>query len=241
MRAVNLIPEDHRRGGPGAGSSGGIGGYVLIGVLALAVIMVSAYTLTTHSLSTKRDTVASLERQAQDTEARAGNLTAYSQFTALRQKRVDTIRSLATTRFDWAHSLHELARVLPGDAWLSSVRATVNPTVSVDGGTTDPLRSAINTPAIELIGCTKTHDDVARVIADLRRMDGVQRVSLSSSAKNDTATSSNAVSDSAGTANLGDCTQGNAHYPKFSLTVFFAAPGAAPAATGATTSAGGTQ
>jgi Tfp pilus assembly protein PilN len=234
MRAVNLIPEDLR--GSGSGGRAGSGIYVLLGVLAVAVLMVTAYTLTTRSLPDKRASVASLEQQADDAAARAGNLASYTQFATLRQKREETVRDLAASRFDWAHTLHELARVMPASAWLSSVRASVSPTVAVQGGTTDPLRASIASPAIELSGCTKSHDDVARVISNLRRIDGVQRVSLSSAVKNDTSSNSGAVSDGGGDG--GDCTRGNARYPKFSLTVFLAAP--AGATTTATPSTGGT-
>jgi Tfp pilus assembly protein PilN len=233
MRAINLIPNELRS----AGSRGrpSVGVYVALALLAVALIMVTAYTLTTRSLSSKRANVVSLERQATDAEARAGNLKAYTEFTALRQKRVETVQSLADSRFDWGHTLHDLARVLPASAWLSSIRATVTPSVAVEGATTDPLRNSISTPAIELSGCTKSHDDVAEVITDLRRMDGVQRVSLSSAAKNDSRAGQGAVSD-AGDAS--DCSRGNSHYPKFSLTVFLKAP--MTPSTAATPSAGGT-
>jgi Tfp pilus assembly protein PilN len=228
MKAINLIPDELR----GAGSRGraGAGVYVALGLLAVALVMVTAYTLTTRSLSSKRANVASLERQASEAEARAGDLKGYTQFTALRQKRAETVRSLAASRFDWGRTLSDLARVLPADAWLSSVRATVTPTVSVDGATTDPLRNSISTPAIELSGCTKSHDDVAKVMTDLRRMNGVERVSLSSAAKNETQAAQGAVSDS---GSAGDCTRGNSHYPKFSLTVFLQAP-ATPTTNGTT-------
>jgi Tfp pilus assembly protein PilN len=234
MKAINLIPNELR----GAGSRGaaGAGVYVALGVLAVALVMVTAYTLTTRSLSGKRANVVSLQRQADDAEARAGDLKAYTDFTTLRQKRAETVSSLAASRFDWGHTLRELSHALPANAWLSSVRASVTPTVSVEGATADPLRNSIATPALELLGCTKSHDDVAKVMTSLRRMDGVQRVSLSSAVKSDSASGKGAVSDS---GNAGDCTRGNSHYPKFSLTVFLAAP-ATPATTGATPSTGGT-
>jgi Tfp pilus assembly protein PilN len=234
MRAINLIPTELRR--TGSRGRAGLGVYVALGVLAVALVMVTAYTLTTRSLSGKRADVASLERQATDAETRAGNLKAYTEFTALREKRAETVRSLAASRFDWGHTLHDLARVLPANAWLSSVRATVTPTVAVEGATTDPLRNSIAAPAIELSGCTKSHDDVANVITNLRRMDGVQRVSLSSAAKSDNGSGQGPVSDS---ADASDCTRGNSHYPKFSLTVFLKAV-STPNTAGTTPSTGGT-
>ncbi|HEX7297689.1 MAG TPA: PilN domain-containing protein [Solirubrobacteraceae bacterium] len=214
----------------------------MLGALAVALIMITSFMLTTRTLSDKRATAASLAQQASDAETRAGLLKSYTDFSALRQKRVETVRSLAGSRFNWAHTFHELARVLPTSAWLSTVRATTAANVQLDGGSTDPLRNSIASPALEIVGCTKSHDDVARVISDLRRMDGVQRVSLSSATKSDTTSDSGAVSDSGSTA---DCTRGNAHYPKFSLTVFLAGAQATSASgsesAAATPSAGGTQ
>ena len=235
MRAINLIPAE--MGGSRGRGRTGPGAYVVLGMLAVALVMVTAYTLTARSLPAKRASVASLEQQAHDAEARTGNLKSYTEFNALRAKRSETVRSLAASRYDWGHTLHELGRVMPANAWLSSVRATVSPTVSVEGASTDPLRGSIATPAIELVGCTKSHDDVARVLTNLRRMDGVQRVSLSSSTKSETATGSGAASDG---GDAGDCTRGNTHYPKFSLTVFLKAP-ATSSTPSVTPSTGGTQ
>ena len=50
-------------------------------------------------------------------------------------------------------------------------------------------------------------------------MDGVERVSLSSSQKLEQA----AANSSAGGSD-GDCRNGNVHYPQFSMTLFFANP-----------------
>jgi hypothetical protein len=108
---------------------------------------------------------------------------------------------------------------VPSNAWLTAMRATVTPSSSVDGGVTDPLRSAVAAPAIEIVGCTTSQDKVANVISSLRRADGVQRVSLSSTEKLD---ASGASSGSTGGGD--DCRNGNTRFPKFSMTIFFNAP-----------------
>jgi Tfp pilus assembly protein PilN len=239
MRAVNLIPSELRSGGRPAGRSG-IGPYVVLGVLGLLLVMVTAYTLTTRSLDKKSAEVASVEQQAVAAESRTTNNKSYAEFSQLSTQRTETVKSLAASRFDWAHALAEVARVLPHDAWLSSIRATVTPGVSIDG-TPDPLRQALSVPAIELAGCTTSQANVASVVADLRRADGVKRVSLSSAKKSDATSGGTPEAASAGTS--GDCTQGNSHRPKFSLTLFYDAPtvpATAAAATGTTPAATGT-
>ena len=95
--------------------------------------------------------------------------------------------------------------------------------ISVDGGTSDSLRGSLPNPALEVMGCTTSQADVAKVISSLRRVDGVERVSLSSSQKLDQGSPSAGGSGSGGDAG-GDCRYGNSHYPQFSMTLFFATP-----------------
>jgi Tfp pilus assembly protein PilN len=227
MKAVNLIPEDQRRS---AGSGSGLASYIVLAVLALIVAMSAAYTIANRSIKDKREQLSSLQQQAQNYESKAQALASYTSFTALRDKRTETVRSLATSRFDWSATLHEVARTIPSDAWLTSLRGTVSPSTSVDGGSNDPLRSAYPGPALEIVGCTTSQDKVAAVISSLRRIDGVQRVSLSSSAKIDNTTGSGA-----GGSGDGDCRYGDTRFPEFSLTLSFDAPSGATSTTGTTT------
>ena len=238
MRAVNLIPAELRGGGR-APSRTGIAPYAVLGVLALLVVMASAYTVTTRSLGSKRTEVATLQQQAAAAEARSAINKSYTDFSQLATQRSQTVKSLAASRFDWAHAIADVARVLPHDAWLSSIRATVTPGVSVDGAS-DPLRQSLPVPAIELGGCTTSQANVARVVAGLRRADGVKRVSLSSAKKNAAATgkgSTGAQIEAASAGTSDDCTQGNATRPKFSLTLFYDAPATPAAATASGTTA----
>jgi hypothetical protein len=226
MRAVNLIPAEERRGGGGGGS--GIGSYVVLGVLAIIVAASAAFTLSNRTISDHRHELAEVQARAQASADEAAALGGYTTFSSLRQKRSETVRSLASSRFDWSRALHEIARTIPADAWLTSMRGTVSPSATVDGGASDPLRSALPAPAIELVGCTTTQDKVASVISSLRRVNGVQRVSLSASAKTD-ADASAAVSSSSGGDS--DCRHGSSHFPQFSMTLFFATPSTTPGKT----------
>ena len=226
MRAVNLIPVEDRRGLRGGGSGSGIASYIVLGVLAAVVAMSAAYTLTNRSLSDKRAQLESVQSQVETAQAQVQRYSSYTGFTALRQKRTETVRSLATSRFDWSHALHELARTIPSNAWLTSLKGTVTPGVSIDGGSTDPLRASLQNPALEVVGCTTSQADVSKVISSLRRVDGVERVSLSSSQKLEQGSASSGGSSTASTGDSGsgDCRNGNAHYPQFSMTLFFATP-----------------
>ena len=224
MRAVNLIPGDQRRRVSGVG--GGVSSYIVLGVLAFVVALGAAYALANRSISDRRNELGRVQAQTKVATAQVQTLQAYTSFSALRQKRDETVRSLAASRFDWSHALHEVARTIPSDAWLTAMRGTVTPTTAVDGGVTDPLRASAPAPAIELTGCTTSQDKVAGVISSLRRIDGVQRVSLSSSEKleaGSTGTSAAATGDG-GKAGGEDCRNGSTRLPKFSMTLFFEAP-----------------
>jgi Tfp pilus assembly protein PilN len=224
MKAVNLIPADQRRGSRGGS---GFGAYAALIVLAVVVAMSASYALANRSLTRQHSELASVQSQVQTAQSRAGELASYTGFSALRQKREDTVRSLAASRFDWSHALHEIARTIPSDAWLSSLRGTVAPGTAVDGGSTDPLRASEPGPAIEMVGCTTSQAKVASLISSLRRVDGVQRVTLSSSERNDPAKGASGSATASGSSGEGaDCRYGNAHYPQFSLTLFFDTPSA---------------
>jgi Tfp pilus assembly protein PilN len=225
MKAVNLIPAEE---GAGARSSGsGIAVYALLGALALLVVMSAVYTLAGRSVQSKQAELTSVSAAADAAETKAAVYKDYAAFANLRKARVETVKSVAGSRFDWASRLHAVARTLPSGTWITSLRATVNPSVAVEG-TGDALRPALAVPAIEMVGCSHSHTGVAATVSALRGMSGVQRVSLSDSQAAGDSASSSAGSSSSGT--------GCGTSPQFSLTVFYAAPAASSTSTTPTTS-----
>jgi Tfp pilus assembly protein PilN len=227
MRAVNLIPTDQQRGAGGAAGRSGGGAYILLGALALLVAMAAAYVVTGKSVDHKKAQLARVTQQAETAEAHASSLTGYTKFSGIRARRVDTVTQLAASRFDWAHAMRELARVIPANAWLTSMTGTTSPAVTLAGGTVGSLRSSLDVPAITIQGCTTSQGSVAKLMAHLRQIDGVQRVALEDSTKADGA--------NAGTGAT-DCRGGHAHFPIFNVDVFYE-----PSANGVPTPTAGTQ
>ncbi|HVE69229.1 MAG TPA: PilN domain-containing protein [Solirubrobacteraceae bacterium] len=223
MRAVNLLPHDQRRGG-GSPSRSGQAPYLLLGVLAAAVVAVGAYVFTSNQVTSNRAEVAESQQEAASLEQQATAFKPYKDFADMSRARVQTVAQLAGSRFDWERVMRQLSRAMPGDVWLTSLVGTVAPGVSLDGtgaagSATGGLRSAVNGPAVELVGCTESQAAVSRVMARLRTINGVQRVSLASSEKSD------AVSGGgSGGANSGDCRNGSSRFPQFQIVVFFDAP-----------------
>jgi Tfp pilus assembly protein PilN len=240
MKAVNLIPSEERRGGSAGGRSGNAA-YGVLGALAVLVLMAAAWTLSGKTVTERRAKVASLEQQAAAAETQATQLAAYSTFSDLRKKRAETVASIAHSRFDWAHVMHEVARVIPTDTHLTSLSGTVSPTAPAPGGGSGSalqLRGANPGPAIDIVGCADGQSNVSRIMSRLRLIDGVQHVTLAESAKNE---STGGGSPGASSDDSGECRYNDA-IAKFDVLITFAAPPAvvapaAPAAAGTATPA----
>jgi Tfp pilus assembly protein PilN len=212
MKAVNLIPADQRRGGSGGnGRSGGMV-HVLLGSLAALLVAALAFAIAGKAVDDRRAELAEVRSQADAVQAQADDLRAYVRFAELRAKRVDTVNQLVASRFDWAHSLHEIARVIPQNAWLTSMKGT-RPASSTGAA------GAPGAPSVEVGGCTTSQGEVARMMTRMRLIDGVEGVRLSSSQKGGCGTSDK--------------------LPAFQMVVSFRAPAAAPAPTSPSTANAG--
>ena len=213
MKAVNLIPAESARHGRttvAIRAGGPIGAYAVLAVLAVAVVMASAWALTSKQLGDRQAELAQVERDAQAMEAKAQSLKSFTDFAALRKARVETVSGLLDGRFDWAHSLRELARVVESDVSLTSVVGTVSPASAVPGGGGgSSLRTALPVPAVDLVGCAKSQAHVATLMARLRAIDGVDRVTLASSEKGESTSPSES-----------DC-RSTPQTPQFQLTIFY--------------------
>ncbi len=215
---VNLLPAEERRAAGTAGRSGGLV-YVALGALALMLVLATSYVIATNNVKEQTAQVEAVSQQAAAAELVAKNLTAYADFSSLRQTRVSTVRNLATSRFDWAHALGELSRVLPKNVWLTTISASLSS--DGQGGAASGVRSTSAGPALKLTGCTTSHPMVATLMSELRRMDGVVKVSLDSSQKG------NEVDGES--SSTGDCRGGSGKKSQFSMTIFLSAPVATPA------------
>lgn len=199
MRAVNLIPSDSRPGAnPGVGRSGGTA-YAVLAVIGGLAILALLYGIANHQISSRRLQAATLSAQAQHAEAEAAQLAPYTSFIALRQQRMQAVSDLVDARFDWAHAFHELGRVLPRGASITSLQGTVGAGTSVPaaapapatpttpGATAAaPVTSATppgSIPTFTLSGCATSQAQVAHTLQRLRLIDGVSEVTLQSSTK----------------------------------------------------------
>ncbi len=245
MKAVNLIPTENKRGGARAASAPKGPGIALIGLLVIALAFVTVYVLTSNTIKDRNAKLATVKAQVTVAQAQAAKLTNYANFVKLADSRSATVKQIASQRFDWNAALSDLSKVVPPNTSLESLLGTVSPAATVNGAGgstggsavgTSALRSAIQNPAFEIKGCTASQDDVAKLMSRLRLINGVTRVTLADSVKQDggpTAGAATAGSSSAGSAS---CVP---KWPTFDLVIFFSPlPGAA---TTGTTGATGTN
>jgi Tfp pilus assembly protein PilN len=182
MRPVNLIPPEDRRGEQAPLRTGPLP-YVLLAGLVVLLLGVTAVVVTNNQITESKNEVAKLEGEDAAASAKAQRLAAYTQFRMMSEQRVETVSSLADSRFDWERVMRELALVLPDDVWLVGLTATAAPGVSVSGGEGggSSMRGAIAGPALELSGCAKGQEAVAGFVTALKDIDGVTRVGVQSS------------------------------------------------------------
>jgi Tfp pilus assembly protein PilN len=233
MKAVNLLPQDLRSGGKGPAASvsagtqdaGGAGAFIVLGALALCVIALAGYVLTSNTVKARQASLADVSARSEATSREAATLKPYADFETMANARVATINDLAGSRFDWERSLRDLSHTLPADVTLSQLSGTLSSSSGSSGGGS-ALRGAINVPAIELQGCTAGQTDVATLMSRLRNVDGVTRVSLSKTDKEAPTTrsiktsSAGASTTTAGGGAVNACGVGDSQ-PSFDVVMFF--------------------
>jgi Tfp pilus assembly protein PilN len=178
MRAVNLLPPDLRTatrrgkgsGAPAADAPGGMGPFAVLGALAMCVIALAGYVLAGNTVKDRQAQLASVTAEQEATARQAEALKPYADFQSLAKTRVEGVKALAATRFDWHRALDDLSHALPADVTLETLSGTATP------GAGDAAATAA--PSIDLSGCTTADDGVARLMSSLGNVRGVTRVTL---------------------------------------------------------------
>jgi Tfp pilus assembly protein PilN len=232
MRAVNLLPPDTRGAskasaelGAGPEAKGGAGPFVVLAVLAACVAGAAGHVLTSNTVKQREADLAEVTARQQALAHEAEQLKPYADFDASARGRVQTVKDLAGSRFDWEQTLRDLSRAIPQDVSLTALTGDLSTAVGKSGS---PLRGAITAPAITLNGCATGQTQVARLMARLGDIDGVTRVSLSKSS-NAKITSPDASGSVTAERNAAPC--GTGKRPAFELVMFFEKASAAVAAT----------
>ena len=195
----------------------------LVPALGLAVALLAGasamYVSASNSASSRAHQADQLQVQATAMTAQAAALQQFVDLAALRQSRESAVHQITAGRMDWAGVLRDIARLTPTDVDLTSLRATVAPSVNINaassGGVTGggaDLRGDRQSPAIELTGCAPDHPGVSRMLGQMSKVRGVTLVSLSDSSR---------LSKSTGTGGGGsDCRNGSDRRSLFQMVLF---------------------
>lgn len=187
MRPVNLIPPEQRQGSQSPLRTGPLP-YIVLGGLVALLVGVAVLVMTGNQISERKDEIVNLKREDKAAQERAEKLVAYVQLAEMRRQRVETISSLADSRFDWERVMRELSKILPADVWLTNLNASASSAGGEGGGGEggggegSGLRASIAGPALEIEGCAKGQEGVAGFVTSLKEIDGVTRVGVESSA-----------------------------------------------------------
>src|SRR5215216_5275032 len=154
MRAVNLLPPDTRGAskvsadlGAGPEAKGGAGPFVVLGVLAACVAGAAGYVLTDNTVKQRQADLAQAQARQAALQNQAAKLKPYADFDASAHARVQTVKDLTSSRFDWEQALRDLSRAIPQDVTLKSLTGDIS---SGSGTSSSPLRGAISAPAITI-------------------------------------------------------------------------------------------
>jgi Tfp pilus assembly protein PilN len=239
VRAVNLLPTDLRGAskataerGAGPEATGGAGAFVVLGVLAACVAGTAGYVLTENTIKQNQADLAQVTARQQALQTQANKLKPYADFDTTAKARVQTVKDIANSRFDWEQALRDLSRAIPADVTLKALNGDISTSA---GGSSSSLRGAISAPAITIQGCASGQTGVARLMARLKDIDGVTRVSLSKSDAEEVEATGGPTGTAAQRRNAMPC--GSGKRPSFEVVMFFEKASAAVAAT-PTTSTG---
>ena len=137
MKAINLLPPDSRTT-PKTGATkaaaateepGGIAAFVVLGALAACVVAIAAYVLTTNTVKDRQAQLDAVTAQAEQTAQRAAALKPYADFQQMAETRIQTVKDLAASRFDWEQAMRDISRAIPSNVTLtrSTARSRAGP------------------------------------------------------------------------------------------------------------------
>lgn len=200
----------------------------LCGVSAMLALAVVYLAIVSNQLSGNEDRETDKAAEAAKVEQQAAALAPYASFKTATETRRTAVAGVASSRFDWARVLRQLAERTPEGVWLTDVKGTLTPTTAVasGGGGGTGLRAVRLDPALELAGCALVESKVPDYMDRLRSIGRAKEVAFSESKRPDL---SKDAKEGAG-AGAGDCGKGTGDATaKFNLVTFFQTTGAAAA------------
>jgi len=217
VRSVNLLPEQYRPRRP----SGGAGGaYVVLGVLGALLVASVVYVLALNQIGAREDEIAETKTEAAEAEAKSKALAPVANFLQVKQQREQSVKQLASERFDWERMVLELSRVMPAGVYLKSAQASVKggpPEAAGGGGATSstlasgtaaPTGEPTAPPTLNLKGCAPNQPTVATMLVRLRRLHHAADVKLTKSGEGEDQAAAGAAAGAGGGEEEQSCAAG---------------------------------
>lgn len=164
MRQINLLPPElaERR------RARRVTRLLLVGALGLAVLLALVYTAQLARLGSERNRLD--EQRAENARLRS-QVAQLSQFSRLRsdlEAKQRLLTTLTVTEVRWSVVLSDISRVIPTNAWLTSLTGNVA-AATTTGSAQPPAGAASAIGSLQFGGCTLippdgTHVEVARFL-----------------------------------------------------------------------------
>ena len=175
MRSVNLLPRDvHQARSDGGRTPLLVVGGGLAAVTAASVVM---FLSASGAVSDQRAQLDAVEEAIARIPRKESPAVAPGTIAQERSERTAAFSAALATRVPVDRLLRELAYVLPEDAWLTALSATV-PAAGVPA-----TPSSTTVRGVSIIGATYSHSSVARVLSRLAAVPSLDDVRLTGSAR----------------------------------------------------------
>jgi Tfp pilus assembly protein PilN len=188
MKAVNLLPSDHRGLRRPSPIEPLVKNPLLVLAIVFAIAVVGGLALQLRSASSTVSSRQATLRQLEDQFARLpkpqpGAVGAQQTQAA----RLTTVTSVAEHREPWDGFLSAVSLVMPEDVWLLSMNASgqsaTTPAPAAAAGSSTPATPAPASTAFTITGYTYTQPSVARLMRRLALVPWLNGVSLTTSTK----------------------------------------------------------
>lgn len=177
MRSVNLLPRDVQQAGSDRGRTPLL---VVAGALAaVTAASVVMFLSASGSVSDQRTQLEAVEQAIARLPKKESPAVAPGVITQERSERTAAFSAALATRVPVDRLLRDLAYVLPEDAWLTALSASVP--ASTAGVPTTPTSTTVR--GVSIIGATYSHSSVARVLSRLAAVPSLDDVRLTGSAR----------------------------------------------------------
>jgi len=177
MRSVNLLPRDVQQ----ARSDGGRTPLLIVGggLAAVTAASVVMFFSASGAVADQRTQLDSVEQAIARIPRKESPAVAPGTIAQERNERTAAFSAALATRVPVDRLLRELAYVLPEDAWLIALSATVP--ASTAGVAATPSSTTVR--GVSIIGATYSHSSVARVLSRLAAVPSLDDVRLTGSAR----------------------------------------------------------